>query len=45
MAIFSGLGTVWKFEDFSVIHILRETNFGESKSPKTAVLHSENAKN
>ena len=26
-----------KFQDFSVIHILREINFGESKSSKTAV--------
>ena len=26
-----------KFEDFSVIQILRETSFGESESPKTAV--------
>ena len=26
-----------KFQDFSVIQILREINFGESRSPKTAV--------
>ena len=29
--------TVWKFLDFSVIQILREINFGESRSSKTAV--------
>ena len=29
--------TVWKFQDFSVIHILREIKFGESRSPKTAI--------
>ena len=29
--------TVWKFQDFSVIQILREINFGESRSSKTAV--------
>ena len=29
--------TVWKFQDFSVIQILRETYLGESRSPKTAV--------
>ena len=27
--------TVWKFQDFSVIHILREIKFGECKSSKT----------
>ena len=31
------LCTVWKFHDFSVTQILREINFGESKSSKTAV--------
>ena len=31
----SGLLTVWKFHDFSVIQILREINFGESRSSKT----------
>ena len=30
--------TVWKFQVFSVIQILREINFGESRSSKTAVL-------
>ena len=30
-------GTVWKFQDFSVIQILREINFGGSGSSKTAV--------
>jgi len=29
--------TVWKFQDISVIQILREINFGESKNFKTAV--------
>ena len=28
---------MWKFENFSVIQILREINFGESRSSKTAV--------
>ena len=32
------VSTVWKFQDFSVIQILRETNFGESRSSKSAVL-------
>ena len=31
------VSTVWKSQDFSVILILRETNFGESRSSKTAV--------
>ena len=31
------LFTVWKFQDFSVMQILREINFGESRSPKSAV--------
>ena len=30
--------TVWKFQDFSVIQILREIKFGESRSSKTAIL-------
>ena len=29
--------TLWKFQDLSVIQILREINFGESRSPKSAV--------
>ena len=29
--------TVWTFHDFSVILILREINFGESRSSKTAI--------
>ena len=29
--------SMWKFQDFSVDQILREINFGESKSSKTAV--------
>ena len=33
----SGLLTVWKFHDFSVIQILREINFGECRSYKSAV--------
>ena len=28
---------MWKFQDFSVIQILRETNFGKTKSPKNAI--------
>ena len=30
--------TVLKFQDFSVTQILREINFGESRSPKIAIL-------
>ena len=30
--------TVWKFHDFSVTQILRETNLGESRSSKTAII-------
>ena len=30
--------TVWKFQDFSVIQILREINFYESRSSKDVVL-------
>ena len=30
-------GTLWKFHDFSIAQILREINFGESRSSKTAV--------
>ena len=30
--------TLWKFQDFSVAQILREINFGESRSSKTAIL-------
>ena len=29
--------TVWKFQEFSAIQILREINFGESKSSKNDV--------
>ena len=29
--------TVWKFQDFSLIQILRETDFGGCRSSKTAV--------
>ena len=29
--------TVWKFQDFYVIRILREINFGESRSTKNGV--------
>ena len=32
------LNTVWKFQDFCVIQILREINFGESRSSKMAIL-------
>ena len=31
------VSTVWKFQDFSVIQILREINFGEFRSSKFAV--------
>ena len=31
------LDTVWKVQDFSVTHILREIKFGESRYTKTAV--------
>ena len=30
-------GTVWKFKNFSITQILREINFGEFKSAKSAV--------
>ena len=30
--------TVWKFHDFSINQILREINFSDSKSEKSAVL-------
>ena len=30
--------TVWKFHDFAITQILREINFGDSKSAKTAIL-------
>jgi len=29
-------GTMWKFQDFCVIFILREINFGEARSCKRA---------
>ena len=32
------LNTVWKCQDFSVIQILREINFEDSRSPKSAIL-------
>ena len=31
------MATLWKFEDFSVTHNLREINLGQSKSPKSTV--------
>ena len=30
--------TVWKFHDFSITQILREINFGDSTSAKSAIL-------
>ena len=30
--------TVWKFHDFSITQFLREINFGDSRSPKSAIL-------
>ena len=35
--LLGGRTTMWKFEDFFVIQILREINFGESRSSRTAV--------
>ena len=32
--------TVWKCQDFSVIQILREINFGESRSSETAIFRN-----
>ena len=29
---------LWKFHDFSYSQILRETNFGDSRSAKSAIL-------
>ena len=29
---------MWKFHDFSITEILREINFGDSKSAKSAIL-------
>ena len=35
-------GTVWKFHQFSITWILREINFGDSRSAKSAISkHSE----
>ena len=34
----SGRNTVWKFRDFSISQILRETNFWDSRSAKSAIL-------
>ena len=33
----SGTYTVWKFKNFSITQVLRETNFGESRSAKAAI--------
>ena len=30
--------TVWQFKNFSITQILHETNFGESRSAKSAIL-------
>ena len=30
-------GTVWRLQDFSVIQILREINFGKSRSTESAI--------
>ena len=32
------LGTVWKFHNFCITHILREIKFWNSRSAKTAIL-------
>ena len=37
--------TVWKFHDFSIIQILREINFWESKSAKSAIFTHKEALN
>ena len=31
--------SMWKFHDFSITHILREINFGDSNSAKSANKH------
>ena len=36
------IGTVWKFQDFSVTQILCEINFGETRTSKTALLEALN---
>ena len=33
---FGSLYTMWKFQDFSVMQILRQINFGESRSSESA---------
>ena len=33
----SACNTVWKFHDFSITQILREINFGDSRSAKSAI--------
>ena len=38
LVLHSGIATVWKFQDFSVIQILREINFGESRVLKLLFL-------
>ena len=38
LPFFIALGTVWKFQDFCIIQILREINFGDSWSAKSANL-------
>ena len=35
---FCDIQTVWKFEDLSITQILREINFGDSRSAKSAIL-------
>ena len=35
--IFQSFISQWKFQDFSVIHILRETNFEGSRSAKSTI--------
>ena len=32
--------TVWKFHDFSITQILREINFGDSRSAKSAMFNT-----
>ena len=37
--IFSGTEiTMWEFHDFSITHFLREINFGDATSAKSAIL-------
>ena len=44
--IFSGTEiTMWEFHDFSITHFLREINFGDATSAKSAILTHLEARN